>query len=100
MQVLGKETLPLLQGVFSISEPKKVEEVSCLNHNPQKGLSWFPQKQVMKESRGMLRDKESQLKPIRMNQQGCSTVMEYGAPIVRSFITPKKLVGNSLEWWF
>ena len=32
-----------------------------------------------------------------MSQQGHPFMMKYGAPIVRSLVTPKKLVGNSLE---
>ena len=45
----------------------------------------------------MLWDKEAQIKPLRMSQQGHPFMMKYGAPIVRSLVTPKKLVGNSLE---
>ena len=70
----GKKKLPSLQGVFSIIQ---VEEVSCLTHNPQTLLPWFPQKQVMEGSRGMLKDKEAQLKSLRMNSFSCGVWCTY-----------------------
>ncbi|RVW28522.1 hypothetical protein CK203_100566 [Vitis vinifera] len=48
---------------------------------------------------GIKRDVEGQgstLKPLRMNQQGLSVMMEYDAPTIRRPITPKRPLGNSM----
>ena len=96
MQVLGKETLPLLQGVFSIIQAKENRRGIMLNSRPIERSTLVSTKT---SNGGIKRDVEGQgstLKPLRMNQQGLSVMMEYDAPTIRRPITPKRPLGNSM----
>ena len=94
VSVLGKESSPILNEVFSIIWAEKGWRIVVLALGPQMAPLWFPQSWMIGIRKLIVRDWVVIEKVGRMNFPNHPTMMECGVHTIRNLAVWKRLVGN------